>query len=993
MNLNNIKTQEKKAMRKLYGSIAAIVLAVLVLAGGTTVVRGQNFIPYPTLSLRNFHVHPGDGNLRVPISGVDQYFLLPVWVWNAVDTTQNPNNSWISEGKSGSPGQHLEPIRSFDFQISYNVGGMELDTAHGSPVVMIGPSIVSASQGVNCSVTAHPDTGLAATFLINVAEINANNPEDQDQRYIRVAAASSVPLPKNNSADTGYSEHNGILFWLRFHVTGQYPGLVSIDSARFNDHWGDTGYTAENGGLPINIGNFGGGQGVGGPFNRGEVDVTYITPPVFELSPIPNFALVDGAGGPVDSLINDLVYDPTVFNGSVTQEFLMDAFQSSGAGSEFDNITITSDQPWLAINCGGPGGGNSLTLGWDAIDNYVLGLSTEGPTAISLWLTVPNPQQLPAGVYYATVTFQCAGASNSPFQLKVRFVREQAPDEPTPGGTGIQLQISNSCVNGVTDYLTFGTGPGATDSIDELFGEHLVTNGDVISAEAADSAFAYFVPLDPNLIQALQLNNDAGYTRDIRDSSTDSTLIYQVNFNPGSVNCYPVKVCVDPTQFPAGARVLLKFTLNGSDQGIDLRNATQLNGLECVTINDHNISTFYIEYTPGTIANIATFLKQNSWSLVSLPVIPPDPSSTVIFSNALTTPYQYQSSSGWEQQATLEFGRGYMVRYGSYIGTNSIVAGTKSFSVSHVQISEGWNSIGGTSGTGTFDGSDGTQMTFTQQPGGPVPTRLPYMWEFTPQSGYDMTNFFIPGRGYFIKVDQPGFYNLQTPLSAAQGNYPAGKATQARETLQGQLTQVLFNDAEGNGQVLYFGNATTDQPESNFEMPGMFNSFDARFASNNGAVSMNHASYVVNVHSSSYPVTMKFTNVSGPVTVTDMNGTLIGTAVNNGFVTISDPGITQVQIAEKQGDAPSVAGYALEANTPNPFTQTSTINFSLPQESVVSLLVYNQLGEVVQTLVNATVGAGDHQVVFDGSQLPAGAYYYTLKAGNFVQTQRMTLEH
>jgi flagellar hook assembly protein FlgD len=98
-------------------------------------------------------------------------------------------------------------------------------------------------------------------------------------------------------------------------------------------------------------------------------------------------------------------------------------------------------------------------------------------------------------------------------------------------------------------------------------------------------------------------------------------------------------------------------------------------------------------------------------------------------------------------------------------------------------------------------------------------------------------------------------------------------------------------------------------------------------------------------------------------------------------------------VAEKQGDAASSIGYALEANSPNPFSQTSTINYSLLQESVVSLVVYNQLGQVVQTLVNSVVGAGPHQALFDGSQLPAGTYYYTLKAGNFVQTQSMVLEH
>jgi len=480
-------------------------------------------------------------------------------------------------------------------------------------------------------------------------------------------------------------------------------------------------------------------------------------------------------------------------------------------------------------------------------------------------------------------------------------------------------------------------------------------------------------------------------------------------FNPGNISCYPVKVCVDSSEFPAGARIEFTFTLNGSEQPIDLRNATVDNGLECVTITDAHIDSFYIIYTPGTIANVASFIKPYSWSLVSLPVIPPNPSASVIFSNALTVPYQYQSSSSWEQQSTLEFGRGYMVRYGSYIGSDVTVAGIKSYTVSNVAISQGWNSIGGTSGDGTFDGSDGTIMTFSPEPGETTPpTPLPYMWQFTPQVGYTMTNFFIPGMGYFIKVDSSGFYNLTTPTPAPppgkampgktptgsniQINYPASKATQSRENLQGQLTQVAFSDADGNGQTLYFGNATTDQPESNFEMPASFTSFDARFDGNSGAFSYNHASYTVNVHAESYPVTMKITNASGPVTVSDMNGNVIGTAVNNGIVTISNP-VTQIQIAEKQADAPSMVGYSLQANTPNPFTNNTTINYSLPQESVVSLVVYNQLGQVVQTLVNATVGAGEQQAVFDGSQLPAGVYYYTLKAGNFVQTQSMTLEH
>ena len=927
---------------------------------------------------------------------------MPVWIYNAVDTTYNPNNSWYEAGKPGNPGQHLEPVRSFRFQVWYNNEAMELDTVNGSPIVMNGPSITSAGSGQCPSVAAHADTALAATFLVSFSDKSANDPNNPFSHVIRLIGASSVPLPMNASQDTGYREHNGILFWLRFHmiVTFAPGGNMFLDSAQFNDHWGDTGYsTVGSIGPAETIGNFGGGTGVGGPINRGQLNISYTAQPVMELRPVPNITINPGGPGQTypeqyDSLVNDLVYDPTSFNGPVAQSLNLDDATGS---TELDNTTITSNQPWLTVNCGAPGGSTSMFLGWDGVDANALQPSTalEGPQAVTIFFTVQNPENLAPGIYYATVTFTNAEAANSPLPLVIRFVREKAPDEPLQPGTGITLQISNSCINGATNFLTFGTGPAASDSIDELYGEQIVSNADTALSDADDSAFAFFYPQDLNLQNALTNLNDAGYTRDIRNDNTDTSLIYQVVFNPGNVSCYPVKVCVDSSRFPAGARVEFAFTLNGSEQPIDLRNATIDNGLECVTITDAHINTFYIIYTPGTIANEATFLKPYSWSLVSLPVIPPNPSASVIFSNALTIPYQYQSSSSWEQQNTLEFGRGYMVRYGNYIGSDVTVAGIKSYTVSHVAISQAGTSISGTSSVGTFDGTNNSQMIFSPEPGESVPpTPLPYMWGFTPQAGYMMTNFLIPGEGYFIKVDSAGFYNLTTPPpgTTIQSNVPAGKVTAARENLQGQLTQALFSDADGNGQTLYFGNAATDQPESNFEMPGMFTSFDARFDVNSGAVSYNHANYLVNVHAASYPVTMKITNASGPVTVSDMNGNVIGLAVNNGIVTISHP-VTQIQIAEKQPDAPNMVGYALQANTPNPFTSSTMINYSLPQESVVSLVVYNQLGQVVQTLVSGTVGAGQQQALFDGSQLPAGVYYYTLKAGNFVQTQSMTLEH
>ena len=992
-------------MRKLYGlGAAAIMLAVLMLLGGVTPVRSQSFPTirmYPTLSLRNFHVPPltgpGNGVQRVPLPGAggERYFLIPVWIYNEVDTSFN-NQGIVPPGNNNGQyfGQHLEPIRSFHFQVWYQQQAEILDTGHGSPIVMTGPSIVGG--GIDAATISHPDTGLAKTFFVTFTDQSANDPNNPYTHVIRIAGASSVPLPNNMSGDSGYSEHNGILFWLRFRVLpGGFPGdELHLDSSMFNDHIGDSLINPATNPFRFDYthGNFGGGTGVLGGTNTGHLEIKITDQPAFILRPLNLIAQTDGPDGPNDSLLPDMVYDPAGTGGAVTTELQL---SDDISFTEIDNTTISSDQSWLDVGIGAPGNSTSVFLGYDALD-YTSGF---GATVDNLYLSVANPGSLAPGVYYATVTFTSAGAVNSPFKLHLRFVRLASPNEPNLGGTGIRLMLSNSCAPVCTNTITFGTGAGATDGIDVLYGEQVVTAEDLLGADTNGQCIAYFVPLDTAADTAFSNPDFVGMTRDIRSANTDTTILYEVSFNPGNVNCYPEKVCVNPVDFPAGARIVLKFTLNGTEQGIDLRNATvDQNGNECVTITDHRINHFYIEYTPATIANLGTFLKHNSWSFISLPVVPPNPDAGVIFPNAVGAPFWYNSQSAWQNPPAnqLEFGRGYMVRYGDYIGSDITVAGVKSYSVGPVSLSQGWNTIGGTSGPGTWDGSNGTVIIFTPNPGGPVPiAQNQGLWEFTPQTGYDQTNFFTPGRGYFIKVDHSGFFNMTTtpPPSTAKQNYTPSGIVAARENLQGQLTQVLVRDANQNGQDLYFGHATSTIPESQFEMPTNFRSFDARFDGNSGMMSYNHTAYTVDLHASSYPLTMTFTNLAGSATVTDMNGTVLGTVTNNGIVTIADPTVTKVHITESAAGVgqSSVTGYSLEANQPNPFPQTSTIRYTLPQESVVSLVVYNQLGQVVQTLVSGTVPAGDHEALFDGRSLPSGTYYYTLKAGNFVQTQSMSL--
>ncbi len=84
-------------------------------------------------------------------------------------------------------------------------------------------------------------------------------------------------------------------------------------------------------------------------------------------------------------------------------------------------------------------------------------------------------------------------------------------------------------------------------------------------------------------------------------------------------------------------------------------------------------------------------------------------------------------------------------------------------------------------------------------------------------------------------------------------------------------------------------------------------------------------------------------------------------------------------------------GFVLDQNYPNPFNPATTISFSLPIKSRVTLSVYNTLGEKVATLVDVAMEAGSHTVVFDASSLASGVYLYRLTAGSFVSTKKIVL--
>jgi hypothetical protein len=88
--------------------------------------------------------------------------------------------------------------------------------------------------------------------------------------------------------------------------------------------------------------------------------------------------------------------------------------------------------------------------------------------------------------------------------------------------------------------------------------------------------------------------------------------------------------------------------------------------------------------------------------------------------------------------------------------------------------------------------------------------------------------------------------------------------------------------------------------------------------------------------------------------------------------------------------------FALKQNYPNPFNPVTTISFTVPERGRAVLSIFNVKGELVRTLVDRTVEAGEVSVSWDGTdrfgrQLSSGVYFYNLKVGELTMSRKMVL--
>jgi hypothetical protein len=113
-----------------------------------------------------------------------------------------------------------------------------------------------------------------------------------------------------------------------------------------------------------------------------------------------------------------------------------------------------------------------------------------------------------------------------------------------------------------------------------------------------------------------------------------------------------------------------------------------------------------------------------------------------------------------------------------------------------------------------------------------------------------------------------------------------------------------------------------------------------------------------------------------------LQGVFTATRISGSGITVSVKEITGTVVPE---------AFALFQNYPNPFNPTTTISFSLPSRSFVSLKIFDLLGKEVTTIVSGEMQEGSYSRTWNAANISSGIYFYRLQAGTFTETKKLIL--
>lgn len=706
------------------------------------------------------------------------------------------------------------------------------------------------------------------------------------------------------------------------------------------------------------------------------------------------------------------------------------------AGTILKNIEVVSDQPWLEFRTL-PGSTNQnpisqlTTEGFiPYIDNGILGEASERDEmndipldagGVSLQIScdpakiqagddaTDNPEIEKTGIYTGYITFKSEFADLSPIRIKVTFIYFRPPLEGhDPQGrklTGIPITVTNR--DGETDTLIFGTGDRATIGVDSLFGE---TEYDIPLLQ--NELDARFFPIDANGKEIPGLapfgmndfaTNDEqvkANSRDIRSSDdTTRSLLFKVKFNPGKDNKdqrYPIIITWNRKDFIEGSSLFIRDTDNGkSFEPVDmwLEGTPQPEPFTySMKIDDPRIREFIIEYTPAKIVEYVDDegnpIINVGWNLLSLPVAPLGNANPWV--GALNRPYFFFLSSYQQEPGkTVRPGVGYFLKYNKELEIDRTFRGTNIFEVSpevnpvRVYTAEdtrgGWNAVGAPSIPINVEALDFRAL------GNGVRPDKNYMlehgvWKYMTKEGYKEVNELRPGLGYWIKVNENGYYYFNTANPKLSDEVSSSLAF--RNELKAMSTEIVVSDNNQSAKSLFVSNSAN---VNSIELPPLPPSFDVRFEGNTELTNNNEA--VIQLTNVEYPVSISAKGLNGTFELSDA-------ATGEYFGTISSDNYSSVEINNssnsiKLNKVESTEAVTVNSVYPNPVLNNAVVDFNLPESGNVNITLIDAVGNNVATIFNSNLNAGANQVPFQVNGIASGNYFVKIAGNSFNKVMRL----
>jgi hypothetical protein len=1017
----------------------AVLLAALIGIGAQEAQAQSNRPELPTLTLTgtgagwNTSYYP-DGRIWVPRRGANGERTLLVQVFI--------KNCWRSTEQFDA-----FPIYSFKFKVQYDSTALQFMSVEKN-----GPLRGPQNTPIGCLAEDFEFATDVARDVTYQSVIAAPIQNRLRGRRVMVTGISSKPLPQTGDINSPCDQRPYVeLCYLKFRVianpaanpvSARTPLIITNDTLFYNDFQIGVEKAFPQDPPPSIWAGLGGvdnfyidnnqQEQVRDPLRPSRVGMLWVE--VTDLLPKLSFTNVaDPASRSVDSVNGSngatwFVVKPITMDVGSNYE---DAVNGIGTldidvinavtGSRATDIVVQSDSKWLKFKSflkGGQGEINPFPQpvreGYvPVMDKGILG-TTLGQTPLGdntipardLNFRIicdpneitPEQEREQAGYYVGYLTFKSLSLDVAPVRIKVTFLYFRQPWEPRavqansrfeqdlpPGnGTGIYLEVRNSAPTPNRTWIVMGAGSRATDSADIIFGESVYEN-----ALQGFGARWYPKNKNGNDIYANGLNDmwvgnnqrPQATSRDIRDIYSDTTLLYWCRFNAGSPNNYPVVLSWNVDQFIPGSDLFLRDTLDGGRFNVNMRNATNIGGTRySYTIQDADIGAFVIEYTLPRVARFPVINK--GWNLLSMPVNPASTYWKDVFRNALNIPISFAQNQYQTNETNLKVGVGYFIKYSDEV--DQTIAGSRVTRIDNLthptRLYDGWNTVGSLSDPISIE--DVTLLPFGT---GAFPVRESDIYGYVTDRGYQAVTTIVPGLGYWFRVNASAYLQM-----VWTGRRKAGvNFTDLRESVKAASTKISVADVEGRMSDIYLSENATIDAASVFELPPLPPNelFDVRFGDHSYVT--DNATPIVRFQGVTYPVTLEINNPARNYTVVDpISGEVLGSVVagRNNVITVTKSA-GSVRLMGEDADL----GTLNVAVMPNPVANEGTLNVTVPASGMVTVELFNSIGERVHTLMNEYKSAGVYDVDVNAVMFPAGRYIVKVSAGNAVVTSAMTI--